>query len=233
MDAKSHIRALYKKGQRTFVESDLEAVNYPFQGPKERLAALLALHTEGFLTLRLEATCGSGHPVWGGTTNPPATQDLGPCPTCGQPSRYRNYEFFLAPVSSSTSPATDASLAERLYCAYNRGGDPSTAGLNYQGKECPAWSDLPENIRAKWEAVTAEAAARRIVDAMPANSQEVFDRMMSAAEPLVLHTLAKPEPVWDTCASSENPGPGWEPFGVHPRIEQNGDTIILWRRLEK
>lgn len=38
-------------------------------------------------------------------------------------------------------------LPERLYCAYNRGGDPATAGLNYQGKPCPVW---------KWEAVAAE-----------------------------------------------------------------------------
>ena len=42
--------------------------------------------------------------------------------------------------------------AEQLYCANLRGGDPSTAGKNYQGLPCPMWADLPANIRAKWEA---------------------------------------------------------------------------------
>lgn len=54
------------------------------------------------------------------------------------------------------TPFEYADLAERLYCAYNRGGDPATAGLNYQGKPCPVWTELPENIRAKWEAVAVE-----------------------------------------------------------------------------
>ena len=44
-----------------------------------------------------------------------------------------------------------------LYAAYNRGGDPETAGLNYQGKPCPEWGDLPENIKAKWRAVAQVA----------------------------------------------------------------------------
>ncbi len=49
-------------------------------------------------------------------------------------------------------------LAAHLYAAYNRAGDPATAGLNYQGKPCPEWSDLPENIREKWRAAAAAAA---------------------------------------------------------------------------
>jgi len=46
-------------------------------------------------------------------------------------------------------------LAKILYAVYNRGGDASTAGLNFQGKPCPEWTELPENVRAKWEAVAA------------------------------------------------------------------------------
>lgn len=59
------------------------------------------------------------------------------------------------------SPSEGASLAEQMYCTYNRGGDPATAGLNYQGMPCPLWADLLPNIRAKWEAVaeTVQAVA--------------------------------------------------------------------------
>ena len=42
-----------------------------------------------------------------------------------------------------------------LYAAYNRAGDPDTVGLDGQGKPCPSWDDLPENIKAKWRAVAA------------------------------------------------------------------------------
>lgn len=51
----------------------------------------------------------------------------------------------------------NANLAEAMYAAYNAAGDPATAGLNYQGKPCPTWADLPENIRAKWEGAAAGA----------------------------------------------------------------------------
>ena len=47
--------------------------------------------------------------------------------------------------------------AEMLYNAYNAGGDPAPATLNYQGKPCPAWDDLPENIQNKWKSVTLKA----------------------------------------------------------------------------
>lgn len=50
--------------------------------------------------------------------------------------------------------------AQALYYAYNAGGDPATAGLNFRGEPCPAWADLPENVRAKWRA--AFDAARTI-----------------------------------------------------------------------
>lgn len=52
-------------------------------------------------------------------------------------------------------------LAAELYAAYNRGGDPKTAGLNYAGQPCPEWSDLPVNVRAKWEAVASHVEATR------------------------------------------------------------------------
>lgn len=42
-----------------------------------------------------------------------------------------------------------------LYAAYNRGGNPDTAGLNYAGAPCPTWDDLPKNVQAKWNAVAS------------------------------------------------------------------------------
>lgn len=44
-----------------------------------------------------------------------------------------------------------------LYAWYNRGGDPATAGLTFNGAPCPSWDDLTDNVRAKWNAA-AEAA---------------------------------------------------------------------------
>ena len=46
-----------------------------------------------------------------------------------------------------------ATLAEKLYATYNAAGDPATAGLNYQGKPCPMWVELPEAIRGHWYTV--------------------------------------------------------------------------------
>ena len=62
----------------------------------------------------------------------------------------------MSPMPDCCFALDDASLAERLYAAYNRGGDAATAGLNFQGDPCPVWADLPENVRAKWEAVAEE-----------------------------------------------------------------------------
>ena len=45
-----------------------------------------------------------------------------------------------------------------LYAAYNTGGDPDTAGLNFRGEPCPMWEDLPQNIRDKWDAVAQYVA---------------------------------------------------------------------------
>lgn len=41
----------------------------------------------------------------------------------------------------------DATLAQRLYAAYNRGGPADKAGLNYQSLPCPEWQNLPETVR--------------------------------------------------------------------------------------
>lgn len=64
----------------------------------------------------------------------------------------------LPPCCTSTD---GASLAERLYCAYNAAGPIETAGLNYQGKPCPVWAELPEGVRVKWEAVAGQVKADR------------------------------------------------------------------------
>jgi len=47
------------------------------------------------------------------------------------------------------APST-AEPAHRAYAAYNRAGE--NKGLNYQGKPCPTWDELPEDIRVKWRA---------------------------------------------------------------------------------
>ena len=43
--------------------------------------------------------------------------------------------------------------AQLLYDAYIA----SSGGLNYEGKPCPAWAELPEAIRTHWRAVVREA----------------------------------------------------------------------------
>lgn len=47
----------------------------------------------------------------------------------------------------------DAPLEKQLYAAYNRAGVLSQAGLNYAGKPCPVWEELPVNVQMKWRAV--------------------------------------------------------------------------------
>ena len=56
------------------------------------------------------------------------------------------------------TPSEGATLAERMYCWYNAGGPADRAGLNFQGNPCPVWTELPEAVRAKWEAVASAAA---------------------------------------------------------------------------
>lgn len=64
------------------------------------------------------------------------------------------------------TPAQGEALDQVLYAAYNRGGDPASAGLNFRGEACPTWDELPENVRAKWGA-TATAARDWTADRQP------------------------------------------------------------------
>lgn len=66
-------------------------------------------------------------------------------------------ESQLNPLPDCCFADPENGRAALLYAAYNAGGDPQTAGLNYQGKPCPLWHELPANIRAKWEAAAAVA----------------------------------------------------------------------------
>jgi hypothetical protein len=47
-------------------------------------------------------------------------------------------------------PNSDGPFPQLAYRAYVK----FTGGLNYQGKPCPAWPDLPEKIRGAWAAAT-------------------------------------------------------------------------------
>lgn len=53
----------------------------------------------------------------------------------------------------SAARFTAEEFGRALYGAYNAGGDPATAWLNFRGERCPEWEDLPDNVRAKWLAV--------------------------------------------------------------------------------
>lgn len=72
-------------------------------------------------------------------------------------------------------PSPDASLAETLYCEYQRGGPPERAGLAHNDLPCPTWAELVENaeggsvssagVIAKWEAVAESVRADSASDA--------------------------------------------------------------------
>lgn len=81
----------YREGQQVFVPSDLDYI----ENTREQVNALIQLFRVGFLSLRAEVVCGRGHPIWGGREPPPP--DPGPCPDCGRPPAYVNFEFFLDP----------------------------------------------------------------------------------------------------------------------------------------
>jgi len=53
---------------------------------------------------------------------------------------------------------SEITRAREAYNAYNAGGDPAAANKNFRGEPCPAWDDLPQNIRDKWIAAMAPAA---------------------------------------------------------------------------
>lgn len=65
-----------------------------------------------------------------------------------------------------------ATPCERAYAAYNRAGDPATAGLNFRGDPCPTWDELPENIRVKWRAAS-DAVVMEVEDTIRAAEVEV------------------------------------------------------------
>lgn len=75
------------------------------------------------------------------------------CPN-GHAFSYRHNEANI-PLPACCGHLPTDPVAKKLYAAYNRGGDLATAGLNYRGEPCPTWEELPENVRAKWEAVAA------------------------------------------------------------------------------
>lgn len=91
-----------------------------------------------------------GHPI----ADTPDAPRLDPA----APDGPEHWTTASAPRPACCCPTLGGSLAEYLYAAYNAGGDPVTAGLNYRGEPCPVWADLPENVRAKWEA-TADVFA--------------------------------------------------------------------------
>lgn len=62
--------------------------------------------------------------------------------------------FAAAGVDEPDEPRdSEASFAVLAYRAYVK----FTGGLNYQGKPCPKWQDLPEKIRGAWGAATLAA----------------------------------------------------------------------------
>ena len=67
---------------------------------------------------------------------------------------------------------TLATPCERAYAAYNRAGDPATAGLNFRGDPCPTWDELPENIRVKWRAAS-DAVVMEVEETIRAAEVEV------------------------------------------------------------
>lgn len=78
-------------------------------------------------------------------------------------------------------PSEGASVAEQLYCAYQRGGPPERAGLAWNGEPCPTWAMLVERVQSgdegaagvisKWEAV-ARAQMEQASPARPLMSPE-------------------------------------------------------------
>lgn len=54
-------------------------------------------------------------------------------------------------LTSCCIPSEGSTLGEEFYCVYNRAG--ANPGRNFRGEPCPAWPDLPVDVRHKWEAV--------------------------------------------------------------------------------
>jgi hypothetical protein len=62
----------------------------------------------------------------------------------------------------NSTPTEGATPGEKAYCAYNR----SSGGLNYEGKACPTWKELPAPIRRHWE-FTTEVMRRHLHKGLP------------------------------------------------------------------
>jgi len=59
----------------------------------------------------------------------------------------------MARVTESDCSTATRQYAERLYVAYTT----NSGNRNYQGLPCPAWSDLPSDVRSHWCAVALYA----------------------------------------------------------------------------
>lgn len=77
---------------------------------------------------------------------------------------------------------TEISRAREAYNAYNAGGDPATANKNFRGEPCPAWDDLPQNIRDKW--IAAMAPSAETLDGACRWRDETIARLQSVVEAL-------------------------------------------------
>jgi len=61
------------------------------------------------------------------------------------------------PACCIPSDRPDVTLGEIAYASYCKGGsDPARIGLTFDGKPCPTWNALGQNVNEKWQA-SAEA----------------------------------------------------------------------------
>lgn len=110
------------------------------------------------------------------------------------------------PLPACCIPTADATVAERLYCAYNAAGPDGLRGLNHLGLPCPAWSELPEQIRRRWDVVAwramSEVGTLTAVNARLARAvrfaPEPEDRMESpfGMNATVTRVWCKRDPLW-------------------------------------
>ena len=104
--------------------------------------------------------------------------------------------------------------AQALYDAYNAGGDPATAGLNFRGEPCPAWVDLPENVRAKWCAAF-EGACKFIAGVVEEETDDSDTTWhIRMPEPLYFVPSAPPQDLGNFVINEGLAGLSWQ-FGDH------------------
>lgn len=87
-----------------------------------------------------------------------------------------------------------ASLAQRLYAAYNRGGPADRAGLNFEGKPCPEWDALPGAVRAKWDAVAIASRLEAVEAGSSAAAEGLRWGAASASSDPEASTMEDPTP---------------------------------------